>query len=236
MIWMERAAQFSGLDYAALATLVLSWFWIGWRIENPPDGRPSVSALMEGFRRLWMQQMITRQPRMVDSQLIGHLRQGTAFFASTSMIAIGGGLALIGNTDRLAGVARELALDSAPAFVWEVKILIVLLFLSNAFLKFVWAHRLFGYCGVVMAAVPNDPGAPLAEPRAKQAAELSITAARSFNRAMRSIYFALAAISWLLGAVVLMAAALATMAVLYRREFSSHSRQFLLETPPDTEV
>jgi uncharacterized membrane protein len=232
MIWIDRLSLFSPLDFAAVSLLLCSWLWIGWRIENPPKNRPSVSWLMADFRRDWMRRMVERNPRIFDAQLVGNLRQGTAFFASASMIAIGGGLALIGNTEQLAGVAQDLIQDSAPAFVWEVKILTVLLFLSNAFLKFVWAHRLFGYCSVLMAAVPNDPTDALAFPRAAQAADISITAARSFNRGMRATYFALSAVAWLAGAVALAGAALLTLAVLYRREFASLSRSILLRTPP----
>ncbi|WP_264211383.1 DUF599 domain-containing protein [Leisingera thetidis] len=234
MNWTTRLAQFSLLDLAALSLLVASWLWISWRIENPPAGRPSVSWLMADFRRDWMKRMVERDPRIFDAQLVGNLRQGTAFFASASMIAIGGGLALIGNTEQLAGIAQDLIQNSVPAFVWEVKILVVLLFLSNAFLKYVWAHRLFGYCSVLMAAVPNDRGDALAYPRAAQAAEISITAARSFNRGMRATYFALAAVAWLAGAVPLAGAALVTFAVLYRREFASHSRTILLRIPPES--
>lgn len=235
MTWTERAALFTIPDYGALALLLLGWIWIGWRIENPPPGRPSVSVLMSDFRRAWMQQMVTRQPRVFDAQLVSNLRQGTAFFASASMIAIGGGLALIGNTEIVAGVAKDLTLSHAPDIVWEIKLVVLLVFLSNAFLKFVWAHRLFGYCSVLMAAVPNDPEQPLAFPRAAQAAELSITASRSFNRAMRSTYFALAAVAWLAGSLFLLAATAITLAMLYRREFASRSRQILQQTPPDTQ-
>ncbi|UWQ54249.1 DUF599 domain-containing protein [Leisingera caerulea] len=235
MIWTTRLAQFSLFDLAALTLLLASWLWIGWRIENPPKGRPSVSWLMADFRRDWMKRMVERDPRIFDAQLAGNLRQATAFFASAAMIAIGGGLALIGNTEQLAGVAEDLIQDSAPAFVWEVKVLVVLLFLSNAFLKFVWSHRLFGYCAVVMAAVPNDSGDALAYPRAAQAAEISISAARSFNRGMRATYFALAAVAWLAGALALAVAAVITFAVLYRREFASHSRAVLMRIPPESD-
>lgn len=234
MIWTSRLAQFSLYDPAALTLLIAGWLWIGWRIENPPKGRPSVSWLMADFRRDWMKRMVERESRIFDAQLAGNLRQATAFFASAAMIAIGGGLALIGNTEQLAGVAEDLIQDSAPAFVWEIKILVVLLFLSNAFLKYVWAHRLFGYCSVLMAAVPNDRNDALAYPRAAQAAEISITAARSFNRGMRATYFALAAAAWLAGALPLAGAALITIAVLYRREFASHSRTMLLRIPADS--
>ncbi|MHA6264759.1 DUF599 domain-containing protein [Arenibacterium sp. CAU 1754] len=226
---------FSTWDVAAVAVLVFGWLWIGWRIEHPSARRPSVSILMESFRRDWMKNMVTREPRIFDAQLVGNLRQSTAFFASASMIAIGGGLALIGNTDQLAGLAQDLMLADAPAMYWEIKLLLVLLFLTNAFLKYVWANRLFGYCSVLMAAVPNAVDAPLTYPRAAQSAELNITAARSFNRGMRSTYFSLAATAWLLGALPLMGAALITVAVLWRREFASQSRTILLQTPPDTD-
>ncbi len=235
MTWSDRISLFSMFDYGALALLVLSWLWIGWRIENPAPSRPSVSVLMSDFRRAWMKQMVTRQPRMFDAQLVSNLRQGTAFFASASMIAIGGGLALIGNTEELAGVAKDLTLSNAPAIVWEIKLVVVLVFLANAFLKFVWAHRLFGYCSVLMAAVPNDPDTELAYPRAAQAAELNITAGRSFNRAMRATYFALAAAAWIFGALALLLATAITVAMLYRREFASQSRDILLKIPPDTQ-
>ncbi|SLN13071.1 hypothetical protein TRL7639_00159 [Falsiruegeria litorea R37] len=236
MTWIDRALLFSPLDYVAVTCLIAGWLWIGWRIENPTPSKPSVSALMDAFRRDWMTQMVTRQPRVFDAQLVGNMRQSTSFFASTSMIAIGGALALFGNTESLAGVAEDLAIGSAPAMVWEIKILIALLLLSNAFLKFVWSHRLFGYCAVLMAAVPNDPDDVHAHPRAAQAADISITAARSFNKALRTIYFALASTAWMLGPVALLLATAATLAILYRREFASHSRGVLLKLPPNTQT
>ena len=181
MSWIDRLYMFSPLDYTALVLLLLAWAGIGWRVENPSQGRPSVARIMNGYRRDWMRHMVTRQPRIFDSSLIGNLRQSTAFFASATMIALGGGLALIRNPDPVANLASDLALGAQPHVVWEIKLLLVLLFLTSAFLKFVWANRLFGYCSVVMGAVPNDIEDPQALVRAAQAAELNITAARSFK-------------------------------------------------------
>ncbi|MBN2906563.1 MAG: DUF599 domain-containing protein [Rhodobacteraceae bacterium] len=227
---IDRIALFTPLDAVAVALWGVAWIVIGLLIEHPPSGRPSVSVLMTRYRRDWMQAMVTRQSRIFDSNILSTLRQGTTFFASASMIIIGGGLALIGNTERLLGLAEDLTLASSPAIVWEVKILAVLLLVANAFLKFVWSHRLFGYCAVMMAAVPNDGSDPRALTRAAQAAEINITAARSFNRGMRSLYFALGGLAWLLGAVPLMGATALTVFVLGRREFASNSRRALLES------
>lgn len=227
MTWTERFALFSTLDIVAFAALFVAWTSIGYFIENPPTRRPSVSRLMEHYRREWMAAFLDRNPRVFDAQILGNLRQGTAFFASATMIAIGGGLALIGNADQLAGVARDFTLQAQPILL-EFKIVVMLIFVANAFLKFVWAHRLFGYCSVVMSSVPNNASDPKALPRANIAAEINITASRSFNRAMRSVYFGLAASAWLFGAVALMAGTAITVFVLWRREFASQSREALL--------
>ncbi|MDK3016673.1 DUF599 domain-containing protein [Pseudodonghicola flavimaris] len=233
MTWIAPFTLFSALDYAALGLLLVAWIGIGWRIENPSPKQPSVAELMADFRREWMRQLVTRQPRIFDSNLIGNLRQSTAFFASATMIALGGGMALVRNPDPVEGLASDLAISPAPPVVWEIKLLLALLFLTAAFLKFVWANRLFGYCSVVMGAVPNDPLDPMAYPRADQAAELCISAARSFNRGLRTTYFALTAATWLMGPQALILATLLTLTMIYRREFGSASRGVLLRMPLD---
>lgn len=230
MTWFDRLDLFVPFDFVALALLVVAWLAIGWRIEHPSLKHPSTSMLMADFRRKWMQQMATRDARIFDAQLVASLRQGTAFFASTSVIALGGSLALMGNAEMLAGVANDLTLMEMPVFVWETKMVVVTLFLINAFLKFVWANRLFGYTSVVMGAVPHDPSDPDVPIRANQAAEINITAARSFNRGLRAIYFALAAVGWMAGPWVLIAATVFTLGVIWRREFASQSRTILLGT------
>ena len=104
-----------------------------------------------------------------------------------------------------------------------------LVILANALLRFIWSHRLFGYCAIMMAAVPNDHLDPSAAPRARQSAEINITAARSFNRGLNSVYFALASLGWLIGPLPLLVATGLTAGVLLRREFASHSRQVMLD-------
>ena len=227
---MAGSELFSALDwpdYLALAVLLVAWVGSTLVIENSPKARPSTSMLMAGYRRLWMKEFLTREPRIFDSQIVAMLRQGTAFFASASMIAIGGGLALIGNPERLRGVAEDLTQASAPLIVWEFKLIVMVVFAASAFLKFVWSHRLFGYCAVLMAAVPNDPSDPRAAHIASQAAEINITGARSYNRGLRAVYFGIASAAWLAGSWALIAASLFTLSVIIRREFASRSREIL---------
>ncbi|SMO56984.1 DUF599 domain-containing protein [Paracoccus laeviglucosivorans] len=220
--------SFTTADMLAVVWLFLSWFVIGWVIEHPPKDWPSVSILMKEHRREWMRQFVTRSPRIFDANILTTLREGTAFFASACLIAIGGGLALIGKTDQLAGVARQFDMDHIPALMWEIKIVVVLFFVANALLRFIWSHRLFGYCAILMGAVPNDITDPMAVPKALQAAEINITAAKSFNSGLRCVYFALGALGWLAGPLWLFIATTAVVGMNIRREFGSGSRRAIL--------
>ncbi|MBM7066272.1 DUF599 domain-containing protein [Actibacterium sp. 188UL27-1] len=228
MTLADRLSLLTMFDATAVALFILTWNLIGWRIEHPAEQRPSVTALMSDYRRDWMKAFVTREPRIFDAQILASLRQGTAFFASSSLIGLGGLLALAGNTAPLQGVAMELAEGEFPALIWQLKLGLVGLCLTNAFLKFVWSNRLFGYCAVVMSAVPNEANDPTAQPRAAQAAELNIRAALNFNRGLRSIYFALASLAWLVGPVPLLVGTAVTIWLLWSREFASIPRAILL--------
>lgn len=222
-------------DLIALGIFLAAWLVSGWLTEHPPAARPSVSLLMEEYRREWMRTFVTRVPRIFDATVIESLRQGTAFFASASLIAIGGGVALIGNAAAVERLANDLPLAGSAVGTGQdiaLRMLPTVVLLANALLKFVWANRLFGYCSVIMAAVPNEPSDPLAYHRAGQAAEINITAARSFNRGLRAIYFALAALGWLFGPWGLMAGTVLATGILLRREFASTSRRVILQRKP----
>ncbi|MCV6596121.1 MAG: DUF599 domain-containing protein [Mangrovicoccus sp.] len=222
-------AAFAPLDWIAVMLLFGSWMAIGWVVERPNATHKSVSVLMTRYRKEWLSHMPTRDPRVFDSMLMASLREGTAFFASACLIAIGGGLALLSNTEQLSALAEDFALGAPPTILLEVKILAVLLLITNAFFKFVWSNRVFGYCTVMMGAVPNDPADPRAQMRAYQAGELNIAAGKAFNRGLRSVYFALGALAWLIGSEALIFATAVTLVTVIRREYASRSRAVLLE-------
>lgn len=213
-------------DLAGLAVLVAAWGAIGWLSENP-RGRVSVTVLMEQVRRDWMREYVRRDNRIADAQIISSLRQGTSFFASTSFLAIGGVLALIGNAAPIAGLAEQIGQERQPILLWQIRLVPTALMLTHAFLKFVWANRVFAYCSVMMAAVPSDPTDPEAMPRAMRAAALNIRAALNFNRGLRSLYFALASLAWLAGPLWLAGATAIVTLALWRREFASMPRDIL---------
>lgn len=215
------------VDWAALGLLLAASVGIGWLIESPRMSRTSVTRLMSEYQREWMRQLTKRNNRIMDAQILVSLRQGASFFASTALLALGALLALIGNPQPLAGVAEGLVHVAAPTQLLQAKLLLVVLFLANAFLKFVWSNRVFGYASVVMAAVPDDPADPHSTPRAAQSAELNIRGMYNFNRGLRSMYFALAALGWLLGAAALALATLFVLWLLWSREFLSGPHEIL---------
>lgn len=229
------ARLFGPADLIAVALAFATMAVLTRLIEHPPAGRLSVTRLMNGHRLAWLRQIAERDVRILDGQLLSSLRQGSAFFASTCLIAIGGGAALMGQADTVMDVVADFGApfdDETVARatpVWEAKLLAILLLMVNAFLKFVWAHRLFGYCAVLLGAMP-PPGDPGLEASVARQAALHKAAARSFNRGLRTIYFALSALAWFLGPVALMAATGAVAAMLIRREFFSQSRRMLTDS------
>ena len=221
-------AGLSLADLISVAVHIAAWGVVGHVIEHPPAGRASVSAGMRAYRRQWMEQFRTRDPRIFDSAILSILQQSTSFFASACMIAIGGGLALVGNADIVARVAEDSLLAPASVLIWRMKIVLALILVINAFLKFVWSHRLFGYCAILMASVPNDPADPTARGRAMKAAEVNINAARNFNAGLRAVYFAISSLAWLAGPWALTLATVVVTWTTWRREFASGSRRAIL--------
>lgn len=216
--------MFSLPDALAIGYTLTGAYALQKTIESTTLSHPSVSQIMALYREDWMREFVTRQPRLYDANVLDGLRQGITFYASSCLLGLGGGLALLSDTAPLQGLATSFDLHSDPALLMKAKILFVLTFLINAFLKFVWSHRLFAYCSVLMASVPNDPHHPRAYERAARAAAVNVTAARNYNRGLRSVYYALGAFGWLLGPWVLMLTMTATFATLVRREFASQSR------------
>ena len=110
---------FSKLDLIALV-----WFlaaWLGYAVVARADAarpRAASTATMHRYRSLWMERMLARDARMVDGQVIAGLQNGTAFFASTSLIALGGSVTLLhSSADMLTIIARAAVRRGGDAHV-----------------------------------------------------------------------------------------------------------------------
>jgi uncharacterized membrane protein len=214
------------LDAIAFGCFALCWIGYSWLVDVVGPRRRGLTSVMAGYRQRWMMEMLTRQNRIVDGQINMTLQQGTAFFASTSLLAVGGGLTLIGATDRAVELVTSLPFGYHPSREqWEVKVAGLTIIFVYAFFKFAWAYRLFNYCAILIGATPDGDRRDSDEAKAMavRAAKMNAIAAGHFNRGQRAFFFSLAYLGWFAGPLFLIATTVAVVSVIYRRQFCSNS-------------
>ena len=134
---------FSVSDYVALAFFGLAWFtyWAG--VERSSAARRSLNLLMNGHRRLWMEQMVGRD-NIVDTTIMASLQNGCVLRFD------------LPDRDRRRACTPAIDRYHAHLFglpfglattrlAWEVKVIGLAVIFVYAFFKFSWAYRLFNY-------------------------------------------------------------------------------------------
>ena len=225
---------FAPADLVALACFIGAWVLYAFLVEWTARGRDGLSAHMDRYREIWMHRMLHREARMVDMQIMAALQNGTAFFASTSLIAIGGTLSLLRSTDDVLGVMGALPFAVPTSSVqWEAKTVGLVIIFAYAFFKFAWSYRLYNYVSILLGAMPfsADKETPEALAHIRRTALMFQSAGRHFNRGQRGFFLALGYLGWFAGPYVLMASTAAVVAVLWRRQFASASRRAVREGP-----
>ena len=146
---------FATVDLIALGCFVGAWIAYAVAVEWTPHGRDSLNAHMDRYREIWMRRMLHREARMVDMQIMTALQNGTAFFASTSLIAIGGTLSLLRSTEEILSVMGALPLTIPTSREqWEAKTIGLVIMFAYAFFKFAWSYRLYNYVAILLGAMP----------------------------------------------------------------------------------
>jgi uncharacterized membrane protein len=214
------------VDILAVGFFILEWTVYALTLEHTAYGRNSLSARMNAYREVWMRRMLDRHARMVDMQIMASLQNGTAFFASTSLLAIGGALALLRSTNDALAVLRELPIDLSPSpALWEIKCVALTLIFIYAFFKFAWAYRLFNYVAILLGAMPaaEQRDTPEAEAHVIRTTRLFEAAGRHFNRGQRAFFFALGYLGWFVSPWVLFVTTALVVIVTWRRQFASNA-------------
>ena len=230
---------FSLPDLAALAWFLGAWTVYSIVIELSPKGKQSLNALMNIYRDEWMERLLARDVRIVDSQVTAALQNGTAFFASTSLIAVGGALSLLRSSGEIMPVVSLLPFGGTSSpLMWELKMMGLIVIFVYAFFKFAWSYRLFNYFAIMVGAAPepDEKDTPEAQAFAHRAARLCADAGRHFNRGQRAFFFALGYLGWFLGAVPFAVTTAGVVIVMWRRQFASDARLAFgsgaIERPP----
>ena len=214
------------VDIIAVSFFVLEWTVYAITLEHSAYGKNSLSARMNVFREVWKRRMLDRDARMVDMQIMGSLQNGTAFFASTSLFAIGGALALIRATNDALAVLGALPVDIVPsAALWEIKCVGLIIIFIYAFFKFSWAYRLFNYVAIMLGAMPPATQRDTEEAQAHvmRTTKLFESAGSHFNRGQRAFFFALAYLGWFISPWALFITTAAVVIVIWRRQFASNA-------------
>ncbi|HSI42612.1 MAG TPA: DUF599 family protein [Xanthobacteraceae bacterium] len=226
---------FSTLDYVGLLAFVSSWIAYHYLMEGGWSHKRTLNRRMDEYRLIWMQRMIRRDNRIVDSQIIAALSNGTAFFASTSLLGIGASLAILQSTETVMAIFDDLPLSAAPNKAsWELKTFGLAVMFAYAFFKFSWAYRLFNYTIILLGSAPPSAecDTPAAQAHAARTARMATLSGRHFNRGQRAFFFAIGYLGWYVNAWVLMIATLAIFLVMVNRQFGTDSHWVLDEQEP----
>lgn len=230
---MQLIDAMSTADIWAISVFFAIWLAFEIITDHTALRFNSLSGLMAHKRREWMLVLAERDLRIVDTSILAGLQQGTAFFASSCILAIGGCFALLGSTDLVSGIYQDLPLDTKfSRGLFELKVLGLALIFIYSFFKFGWAFRLFNYCSILMGAVYQPKDAELEERRrqALQAADMNIIASRHFTAGLRGIFFALGYLGWFVSPYVFIITTVFIVLVLTRRQYFSRARATLIKS------
>ncbi len=229
-------------DYLALA-----WFAVAWTAYAAlTDGRfavkrVSLTRAMNQHRKTWMRTAAHRDLRMIVTAILAGLQNGTAFFASTTIFAIGGCFALLGATEQVLEVADELPIPLvADRGAFEIKVFGLIAIFAYAFFKYGWSYRLFNYTSILFGAIPmkdqlaDDHTALNAA--ADRAAIVNTLAGRHFNGGLRATFMSMGYLGWFAGPWMFLGTTTLVILVLLRRQFFSAARSAVLEETIDRDI
>ncbi len=213
-------------DWLVLAIFVLGWMGYAWFATARSLRRPSLIATINHYRHDWMLQSTGREVRMVDGVITQSLSTSSSFFASTTILIIGGLLALLGTTDKAVELVREIPFaQQTPVLVFEFKILVLIAIFVYAFFRFSWSMRQFTFAAIVIGSMPDAKefaaGTADREQFARRASALLGLAAETFNDGLRAYYFSFACMAWFFSPLAFVLATVLVVVILYSREFRS---------------
>lgn len=213
-------------DIIALSIFFICWFGYEHLIRLLSKRRGMLLKDLTVVRHAWMREMVIRDFKLYDSNLIGHGVNSASFFASANLIliaAIGGALF---STDVTFQYATGLGIDTSSSLL-VIKLSLVILCLARGLLNFVWALRQMNYCVAAFGAIPLNVDKETAEKFTEAASDIIDPAMSNFSQGVRGYYFSLAAGAWLFGAWPLVIASMGAVFLLGWRQANSQASRGL---------
>jgi uncharacterized membrane protein len=219
-------------DWLALAFLFISWMTYSWFTRTVGRKRDSLIAMTNKYRRYWMEQATSRDPRVLDGLITQNLSSTPAFFSSTTIIVIGGLFALLGASDKASELVRDIPFAARTSIlIFDFKVLILIGIFVFAFFRFSWSMRQYTFVALVIGSMPDPKefasGQYNRDEFSQRAGRMLELAAETFNDGLRAYYFAFAVIAWFFSPAALALATIAILGILYSREYRSDVLQVL---------
>ena len=144
------------VDWFVIAWFVTCWAGYTYFAQRKSSEIPSLVVSMRIYRREWFKHVLGRDNRIADIAALNSLLTGATFFASTSLLILGGLAAMLGTTERVIDLAADLPFARHESgLVWLGKIILLIVVFVNAFFKFTWSIRQYNFCVVLIGAAPQ---------------------------------------------------------------------------------
>ena len=215
-------------DWVAIVVFFGGWSGYAWFARDRSLTRPSILAATNRVRSQWMLQTTYRAVRVLDGTVIQNLSTSPSFFASTTVLIIGGLLAVLGTSEKANELVRDLpfaAANNSSVLLFDLKVILLLVVFVYAFFRFTWSMRQYTFGALLVAAAPEaeqfEAQGLSREAFANKAGRMVGLAAETFNDGLRAYYFSFAAVGWFFSPVVFMVSTAGVIYILFTREFRS---------------
>ncbi len=218
-------------DFLAFVCFLVAWLGYGYVARLLARNRPSLISAVGVFRQRWMTRICERETHVADATLLSNLLRGALFFASTTVLILGGLVAVLGTGTKVAEVVGQLPYAAASeAWLLEIKALALIVLFVYAFFKFTWSAWQYNVLSIIVGAAPSPASESQEIARyVKNATHIATLAGDSYNNGIRAYYFSIALMAWFIDAWMFLAVTLIVSFVLYQREFGSPMLRSLTE-------
>ena len=170
--------------------------------------------------------------RVIDGIVIQSLSSSPSFFASTTILIIGGLLAVLGTSEKATELVAEIPFAARTSvLVFDLKVLVLTGVFVFAFFRFTWSLRQYTFGALMIASAPDfrvfERGEASRDDFAERAGRVVGLAAETFNDGLRAYYMAFALIGWFFSPLVFAVLTAGVIWVLYTREFRSEVLEVL---------
>lgn len=227
MRWTSVLELLPWPDWLAMGVFILAWLAYSRYAHQRGRSHATLLATTNALRQQWMHQVTRRENRIVDGAVTQQLSSSPSFFASTTILILGGLFALIGTSEKASDLVKDLPFAAATSIrVFDFKLLVLSAVFVFAFFRFTWSMRQYTFGCLMIGAAPDaahfqSVGEAAREAYARRAGAVMGMAAETFNDGLRAYYLSFAVIAWFFSPWAFMIATVGVIWVLYQREFHS---------------